>query len=309
VGIFHLLTEWAFFLFSLPPTILGLFLLTDEAKYFKAARICFWGSAIWMWGKFVWWGIHTGDDFMSRSIAIFVATGLVAIGLTEALRLVAKREALHAQTTTGNDATPTPTATPLDGSRKGKQVIQKSKGDNSPNQYQEQKNSGGTNVQQQSTGNQSQNISQGAGSSLTVVNTGEAKAGNLKQRTYDLASEIMNNLCAHGLDGPNCYEFRQKYGRPTVQIPTDPDEIGKWMQNRYLYFRLRYRDRVIEVRDEFAQLHIRDKQLEDFFKYESEMEAADRLIMAKDPSAHPSFMFVQSLEQVALSLRALADQI
>jgi len=94
--ILSLLGEWAFFLVALPPTILGLFMISDEAKAFKAARVCFWLSALWMWGKIVWWDAMTPDKFVPRAVATFIACGLIAIGLSEALRLAARREAHHA---------------------------------------------------------------------------------------------------------------------------------------------------------------------------------------------------------------------
>jgi hypothetical protein len=48
-----------------------------------------------MWGKIMWWGANTPDSFYSRSIAIFIACGLIAVGLTEALRLTMRRELHH----------------------------------------------------------------------------------------------------------------------------------------------------------------------------------------------------------------------
>jgi len=44
----------------------------------------------------MWWSANTPDSFLSRSIAIFIACGLIGIGLMEALRLTTRREVHHA---------------------------------------------------------------------------------------------------------------------------------------------------------------------------------------------------------------------
>ncbi len=80
-------------------------MVSDEAKAFKAARVCFLLSALCMLGKIMWWGANTPDSFYSRSIAIFIACGLIAVGLTEALRLTTRRELHHAAP---SDAAATP---------------------------------------------------------------------------------------------------------------------------------------------------------------------------------------------------------
>jgi hypothetical protein len=95
VQIFGLLTEWSLLVVALPTTILGLFMVSDEVKAFKAARVFFWLSAVWMWGKIMWWSAQTTDSFYSRSAAVFIACGLIAVGLTEALRLTTRREVHH----------------------------------------------------------------------------------------------------------------------------------------------------------------------------------------------------------------------
>jgi hypothetical protein len=96
VHIFDLFTEWAYLAVALPSTIFALFMLSDEAQAFKPARFCFWLSAFCMWGKIVWWGANTTDNFYSRSLVIVIACGLIGVGLTEALRLTTRRELHHA---------------------------------------------------------------------------------------------------------------------------------------------------------------------------------------------------------------------
>src|SRR5260370_40322281 len=93
-----LLTEWLLFVVALPVTALCFILLADEFKEFKAARWCFWITALWTWGKVIMWGIHSPDRFLPRSIVVFVAVGIVGVGLVEVLRLTTRRDTLFART-------------------------------------------------------------------------------------------------------------------------------------------------------------------------------------------------------------------
>src|ERR1700722_7820037 len=70
----------------------GFALLTDELKEYRGARVAFWISAIWLWGKVTMWTVVSSKSFQVRALIVFLAAGIVAVGLTEALRLVNKRQ-------------------------------------------------------------------------------------------------------------------------------------------------------------------------------------------------------------------------
>lgn len=71
-------------------------MLADEFKEYKAARWCFWISAVWLWGKMLMWSVFSSEAFSIRAIIVFLVCGVVGIGLMESLRLTTKRERLTA---------------------------------------------------------------------------------------------------------------------------------------------------------------------------------------------------------------------
>jgi len=171
---FDLLSDWAMFALGLPVTGLGFILLTDEFKKFKAARVSFYIAAIWTWGKIVMWGIHSPDKFVERAIIIFIASGLVAVGLVEVLRLTTKREIPKelAQTQGENIKPPEPEHTPA-GHKKADvpapKVHQTSTGAAAVNQ--QQSNSGGINTQQSTTGSNSPILQRAHGAAIRRAGT------------------------------------------------------------------------------------------------------------------------------------------
>lgn len=70
----------------------GFALLSDEFKEYKAARLCFWLSAIWIYGKALMWSALSSEGFWTRAVIVFLVCGFVGIGLMQILRLTAKRE-------------------------------------------------------------------------------------------------------------------------------------------------------------------------------------------------------------------------
>jgi hypothetical protein len=90
------------------PIIIGVAftLLADEFKEYKAARWCFSISAVWLCGKVLMWSVLSSQNFGVRAISVFLAFGMVGIGLMESLRLTSKRERL-AETPKVEKAVPT----------------------------------------------------------------------------------------------------------------------------------------------------------------------------------------------------------
>jgi hypothetical protein len=71
---------------------LGFTLLADEFKEYRAARVCFWASALWACGKVIMWSAFAVNNFWGRAAAVFIVCGLASVGLSEALRLTTRRE-------------------------------------------------------------------------------------------------------------------------------------------------------------------------------------------------------------------------
>ncbi len=64
------------------------------------------------------------------------------------------------------------------------------------------------------------------------------------------------------------------------------------------------------MRNEFAQLHIRDQRLDDFFRYQGMIEDANEQLAVMQPPRNIDFPILpQQIEQVAERLRVLADEI
>lgn len=121
--------------------------------------------------------------------------------------------------------------------------------------------------------------------------------GNIRDRAYALSEEIMENLWSHGWKGGPWDSIRMPKGFVQVQKMPDLHDVQanlQWVKNRSSYFRFRFLQRVIEMRDEFAQLHLRDTQLDEYLKNER-MDSAFNI---------PP----QSIQSVAERLRVLADK-
>lgn len=71
----------------------GLAMLADEFKSFNAARVCFYVSALYAYGKILMWALFTAERFFVRATLTFLVFGVVGVGLIEALRLTTLREA------------------------------------------------------------------------------------------------------------------------------------------------------------------------------------------------------------------------
>jgi hypothetical protein len=117
-----------------------------------------------------------------------------------------------------------------------------------------------------------------------------AGPGNLKERAIKLSDEIMEDPYLHG------YKQRGFRGVMLEHVPTDPVKMSEWMVARSSYFRFRFRDRVNEMRDEFATLHLYDERLDQELKMEREI-----------PSTVPTYP--QTIEQISDSLKELAAQV
>lgn len=135
-----------------------------------------------------------------------------------------------------------------------------------------------------------------------------ATFGNLADRAISVSDEIMQDLYLHGWKN-----WANRPGQQTLavqQMPNKPDEIEAWTRSRSGYFRFRFFERVLEIRNEFAQLHLRDQRLDDFFKYQGMIEQANRQMAAANPGREiDSPILPQTIEEVAERLKVLANQI
>jgi hypothetical protein len=130
--------------------------------------------------------------------------------------------------------------------------------------------------------------------------------GNIKDRAMSLSDEMMRELYIHGW---------RSYARPIrpdlviEQMPQGSSEIGhtqlaEWKKDRSITFKFRFLKRVIDIRDEFLQFHIRNEDLDRFLKDQTTLEEA----MKVNPRFQNTISPVD-IEVVAQYLKALAEQV
>lgn len=124
-------------------------------------------------------------------------------------------------------------------------------------------------------------------------------SGNLRQRTLDLANEIEKEM-AYRMEIIN---GALKQNPPlTPQQARDLQHSGRWSISTN--FRLRFLDRVRHIRDECAQFHVSNKQLDDFLRSESDLAKAKATI----PDIYDkSLVDLSEIEQVEKELREMAQ--
>jgi hypothetical protein len=126
--------------------------------------------------------------------------------------------------------------------------------------------------------------------------------GNLGDRAIALSDEILQDLYWHGWKNWSNRPGQQTL--PVQQMPSKPEEIQAWTRSRSSYFRFRFFERVLDTRNEFAQLHLRDERLDDFFKFQGVIEQANRQLAAASPGREiDAPILPQQIEEVAERLR------
>jgi len=143
-----------------------------------------------------------------------------------------------------------------------------------------------------------------------------ATIGNLRERARALAHDIMDDLYRHGWHEQSEYFVTPPTGGmiPQPQMPRAPKEYMEWTQHRSLYFRFRFLTRVRDTANEFSQLHLRDRQLDNFLDSESTLERVTKqseAVASQNQTASPIEVPItaQQIQEVAERLMALADQL
>jgi hypothetical protein len=114
--------------------------------------------------------------------------------------------------------------------------------------------------------------------------------GNLKQRAIELSNEIKNMPLA---------------GR----MPATRNEAEYWVHIRSTMFRLQFLQRVRDLRDEFSQLHLRDKRVDDLLRYEDMYEETRKQLSLVKYPYRPPDLWPQHIEDVVDALKQLASQL
>jgi hypothetical protein len=132
--------------------------------------------------------------------------------------------------------------------------------------------------------------------------------GNLRDRANTLADEIMQDLYRHGWKGRK--PQADQAAMPVMPMPAAPEERQQWTRSRSQFFRFRFFPAVLDIRNEFTQLHLRDQRLDDFLKYQGMAEQANQQILAISTVNRQIEIPIlpMEIEEVAERLRVLGSQ-
>ena len=124
--------------------------------------------------------------------------------------------------------------------------------------------------------------------------------GNLKERSLKLAKDITKDLYIHGWQ-----QSTEKSKYLIGPLPKTSEQRYAWCQNRSMYFRYLFLRKVIAIQSEFAQLHIKDENLEAFLSDTATVGPTNNMLSGYMKSP----IQPQAIEMVAESLKAMAGKI
>jgi hypothetical protein len=129
------------------------------------------------------------------------------------------------------------------------------------------------------------------------------QGGNLKERALDLANDMVMDMVRRGYQPPGGHIDLPNGEKPHLHLPTPADTKDyqdTWWRNMRHSFRFHFGQRLIEIHDEFAQLHLRDRDLDDWVKeYQYDGNRPDSIM--------PVNAF--EVQRLADSLTALANRL
>jgi hypothetical protein len=142
----------------------------------------------------------------------------------------------------------------------------------------------------------------------TIIEIGPAY-GNIKERALALADKIMDDLYRHGWREGDPRIPPQSFLVHHMPPVKAQEDVLKWEQARAGHFRLIEFDKVLAIRNEFAELHYHDERLDDFFKYQGMIEDANKQMAAIGRKQNDILISPLDIEGVCERLRVLADQV
>jgi hypothetical protein len=150
-------------------------------------------------------------------------------------------------------------------------------------------------------------VTRHAGTPRNVIIQTATPYGNLQQRAMNLAQAIFDDLYVWGWDDNPLGQLHPSPGKTQMKKrPRSGPEVAEWDHNRVSGFLMRYGSQVIELRDEFAQLHIRDAELDSVLgRLEPKPEPGMTAIWAGRNSDR---IMVMDIKTITTSLTNLARQ-
>jgi hypothetical protein len=145
-------------------------------------------------------------------------------------------------------------------------------------------------------------ISGGTLNGNPTVNNLSSNYGTLKERLLQLGQEMMDEMFMYGLS-PIHGSYTPS---PNLHIVTTeplgrehPEELSQWKRSISTHFRFKFYDQVLKIRDECAEIHIRDNGLDHVLDNLERQDQIDKL------STISSF----DIQEIAERLKVMANQI
>ena len=131
--------------------------------------------------------------------------------------------------------------------------------------------------------------------------------GNLKQRTVDLSNEIMLDLYKHGWRSEQSHPSLPRYF-VIAPMPVDAKESQQWVLDRSGYFSYFVLPKVINIRNEFANLHSIDPELDGILEMHGVPQNIDEKFYIQGQPFHLRMPILpQEIEQISECLTKLAQ--
>jgi hypothetical protein len=271
------------------PSIAAILLVFDQ---YMGANVCFAVTALFILAKIAHVAIVSRDAPLSRFLFVFLLFGIVGVGLVETVRGVnnwkKSKEPPPVAASTAKESPPAvnPPNTETHGAT---DTV-----DAKPRRHGTTDKVAAVKVDRAQKEEQPQ-------PPQTIIQVAPT-FGNIKERAIQLADDIMRDLYRHGWGGGSGLE--REFVVQHYPEPQDRKGQVEWTHFRTAYFRFRFRDRVIGIRDEFVQLHLRNQELDRFLDSEKGYEEWEK----KMPTAVPDLL-PQEIQEVAEQLRSLAEKV
>ena len=286
--------------------------LAPSIRNVRLAHYFFAVSGIWSYGCTMQWLAHLEITIKSYVLAFAIGGTILALWLASYKWVEANYREQSGATMNSPSNTTTqgpnggnmpasgqspPTSVPRETHRRP-QASQDQTATGSGNVQQQQRNTGGTNYQQNTSGAYSPILNN------PVINVTQTELGNLRERAIQLSDDMMEDLWSHGWFG---WE-NHVYGFKPPPVPKDPEQGRAWRHSRYQYFIFRFFAQVKSVRDELAQIHLRSPKLDRNLDMMDQTDIQNKKLMSQGVNQYIDLP-LDMIDEASQQLRALAEKI
>lgn len=267
----------------------GLLLVFDQ---FSGANVCFMITALFVFAKITHIAITTSDSAWQRFLFTFILFGVIGVAIVETVRGVNNWRIKHEPKPPIGKPEPPSTGVPKPKDEPPEDS--NSKPPTPPKEHARDK------VHRPAIPHKTEPPA----SVPPIIQL--PSMGNLKQRAVELSQEIMQRVLIQR--GWRNWDGRDK---SVPAMPADQKARENWTINTSHYFRFRFLKRVLDIRQEFADLHLRDTELDDYIHTIEMIDNARQ--MSDRPTGNTTvdngLILPETIEEIAERLIVLANQI